>query len=200
MIFIRYENWKSYIKFYPVTTLLLLANIIMFLVLSLNGGSTNIETLYRFGGLVNGGESWRYVAAMFLHYGFDHLLFNCFALLVFAPPLERLMGWWRYSMLYLLSGVLANILSTAYNTQIGENIISVGASGAIYGVYGAFLYIALLQRKIIDEASRKTLYAMLGIGMIYSFVIPNVNLIAHVGGVLGGFFVYGLIIRLIKRR
>ncbi|WP_438349770.1 rhomboid family intramembrane serine protease [Paenibacillus sp. FA6] len=200
MIFIRYENWKSYIKFYPVTTLLLLANIIMFLVLSLNGGSTEKETLYRFGALVNGGEAWRYVTSMFLHNGFEHLLFNSFALLVFAPPLERLMGWWRYTLLYVLSGIVGNILSTAYYTQIGTNMISVGASGAIYGVYGALLYIAVFQRKIIDESSRKTLYAMLMIGIVYSFIAPNVNLMAHFGGMIGGFFVYGLMIRLIKKR
>lgn len=198
MIFIRYENWKSYLKYYPVTSLLLLANIIMFIVLSFNGGSTNEATLYQFGALVNEGESWRYVASMFLHNGFDHLLFNCFALLVFAPPLERLLGWWRYALLYFLSGIVANVLSSAYFAQTGEMFISVGASGAIYGVYGAFLYIAVFQRKIMDEASRKTLYAMLMFGIVFSFVVASINWMAHLGGLIGGFFIYGLIIRLIK--
>lgn len=200
MIFIRYENWKSYLKYYPVTSLLLLANIIMFLVLTFNGGSTNPMTLYKFGAMVYEGENWRFVASMFLHNGFEHLLFNCFALLVFAPPLERLMGWWRYALLYLLSGIIANVLSSAYFTQIGELFISVGASGAIYGVYGAFLYIALFQRKIMDEASRKTLYAMLMFGVVFSFVIASINWMAHLGGLVGGFFLYGLIIRLLKLR
>jgi rhomboid protease GluP len=200
MIFIRYENWKSYLKFYPVTTLLILANIIMFLVLSFNGGSTNPETLHRFGALVNDGQSWRYVASIFLHNGFDHLLFNCFALLVFAPPLERLMGWWRYILLYFMSGIVGNVLATAYYTQVGSWYLSVGASGAIYGIYGAFLYIAVLQRELIDESSRKTLYAMLMFGIVFSFISPNVNWMAHFGGLIAGFFVYGLIIRLTKKR
>lgn len=200
MIFIRYENWKSYLKFYPVTSLLLLANIVMFFVLTFNGGSTNPMTQIRFGALIYEGEYWRFVASMFLHSGFEHLLFNCFALLVFAPPLERLMGWWRYALLYLLSGIIANVLSSAYFTQIGELFISVGASGAIYGVYGAFLYIALFQRKIMDEASRKTLYAMLMFGVVFSFVVASINWMSHLGGLVGGFFIYGLIIRLLKLR
>lgn len=200
MIFIRYENWKSYLKYYPVTSVLLLANIIMFLILTFNGGSTNTMTLYRFGASVYEGESWRFVTSMFLHSGFDHLLFNCFALLVFAPPLERLMGWWRYALLYMLSGIIANVLSSAYFTQIGELFISVGASGAIYGVYGAFLYIALFQRKMMDDASRKTLYAMLMFGIVFSFVVASINWMAHLGGLVGGFFIYGLIIRLLKLR
>ncbi len=200
MIFIRSENWKSYLRLYPVTSLLLLANIIMFLVLSFNGGSTNNETLYRFGALVTEGESYRYVTAMFLHSGFDHLLFNSFALLVFAPPLERLMGWWRYTLLYFLSGIVGNVLSSLYDAQLDKVVISVGASGAIYGVYGAFLYIAVFQRKLIDDDSRKTLYAMLVFGIISSFIVANVNWMAHVGGLIGGFFVYGLIIRLLGKR
>ncbi|OAB39892.1 rhomboid family intramembrane serine protease [Paenibacillus macquariensis subsp. defensor] len=200
MIFIRSENWKSYLRLYPVTSLLLLANIIMFLVLTFNGGSTNIQTLYRFGAMVNEGESWRYVTAMFLHNGFDHLLFNCFGLLVFAPPLERLMGSWKYILLYFLSGIVGNVLSSAYNIQLDRNVISVGASGAIYGIYGAYLYIAVLQRKLLDEASRKTLYAMLIFGVISSVIVARVDWMAHFGGLIGGFFLYGLIIRLLGKR
>lgn len=200
MIFIRSENWKSYLKLYPITSLLLLVNIMMFLVVTFNGGSTNNETLYRFGALINEGESWRYVTAMFLHSGFDHLLFNCFGLLVFAPPLERLMGSWKYTLLYFLSGVLANVLSSAYNIQMDRLVISVGASGAIYGIYGAYLYIAVFQRKLIDESSRKTLYALLVFGIISSVIVANVNWMAHFGGLIAGFFVYGLIIRWIGKR
>ncbi|OAB32866.1 rhomboid family intramembrane serine protease [Paenibacillus glacialis] len=200
MIFIRTENWKSYLRLYPVTSLLLLINIIMFLILMFNGGSANNETLYRFGALINEGESWRYVTAMFLHSGFDHLLFNCFGLLVFAPPLERLMGSWKYTLLYLLSGIVGNVLSSAYNIQMDRMVISVGASGAIYGIYGAYLYIAVFQQKLLDESSRKTLYAMLVFGIISSVIVANVNWMAHFGGLIGGFFVYGLIIRLIGKR
>lgn len=206
MIFIRYEKWKSYIRYYPVTCILILANVLMFIVLMLNGGSTNIETLVKYGGTVNippfKEEMWRYFSAMFLHNGFAHLLFNCFALLVFAPPLERLLGWWRYALLYLGGGYLANLLAVSISARsvVDVGTVSVGASGAIYAVYGAFLYIAVLQRGMMDEGSRKTLYGLLTFGVIMSFATPNVDWMAHLGGLLAGFFLYGLIIRIFKRR
>ncbi|WP_223069955.1 rhomboid family intramembrane serine protease, partial [Paenibacillus caui] len=147
MIFIRYENFRSYLKYYPVTSLILAANLVMYIILLLNGGSDDTSNLLHFGAVGSeppySEELWRYVVAIFLHHGFDHLLFNCFAILVFAPPLERLLGWWRYVLLYLGSGVLGNVLSMAlYRNEMVETI-SVGASGAIYGVYGAFLYIGV---------------------------------------------------------
>ena len=200
MIFIRYEKWKSYLRYYPVTCVLILANVLMFIVLTLNGGSTDLQTLVDYGATVSSGpekgELWRYGAAMFLHNGFAHLFFNCFALLVFAPPLERLMGWWRYLLLYLAGGFVANLLGVAVSES---GVVSVGASGAIYAIYGAFLYIAVLQRTMMDENSRKTLYGLLVMGIIMSFATPNINYMAHIGGLIAGFFIYGLIIRIFKR-
>jgi rhomboid protease GluP len=205
MIFIRYENWKSYLRYYPVTVILLLANVLMFIIVSLNGGSTNLETLVKFGAVVDNGpekeELWRYFAAIFLHNGFSHLFFNSFSLLVFAPPLERLLGWWRYAILYVIGGFLANILSIVLGGTPDPYTatVSVGASGAIYAIYGAFFYIAVMQRGMMDESSRKTLYGLLVMGIIMSFAMPNINWIAHLGGLVAGFFLYGLIIRIFKR-
>lgn len=204
MIFIRYENWRSYLRYYPVTCLLLAANIVMFIILALNGGSTNRITLLRFGAMSDiepfAGESWRLFTAMFLHNGFDHLFSNSFAILVFAPPLERLLGWWRYALVYLGSGLVGNLISMGVYQFSSVPHISVGASGAVYGVYGAFLYIALLLRHLMDESSRKTLYSLLIIGVIYSLLVPKINLAAHVGGLVGGFLIYGLLVRLLKQR
>ncbi|SEL57154.1 rhomboid family intramembrane serine protease [Paenibacillus sp. OK003] len=204
MIFIRYENWKSYLKFFPLTSILLIANVVMFIVLSLNGGSTNSITLLKFGALVNhelfAADWWRYITSMFLHAGFSHLLFNSFALIVFAPPMERLLGSVRYGVLYLGGGILGNILAVAWYNSVGATTISVGASGAIYAIYGAFLYVALFQRTMMDETSRKTLYTLLVFGIIFSFAMTGINWMAHLGGLLGGFFIYGLLIRLWKPR
>ncbi|WP_339316015.1 rhomboid family intramembrane serine protease [Paenibacillus sp. FSL R10-2734] len=205
MIFIRYENWKSYLRYYPITCLLIVANVIMFILMTFNGGSTNIQTLVDFGAIVDVSpfkeELWRYVAAIFLHNGFSHLFFNSFALLVFAPPLERLLGWWRYAILYVVGGVIANVLTIAISSRSALDVgtVSVGASGAIYAVYGAFLYIAVIQRAMMDEGSRKTLYGLLVIGIIMSFATPNVNWVAHIGGLVSGFFLYGLIIRIFNK-
>ncbi|MNM94954.1 Rhomboid protease GluP [compost metagenome] len=199
LIFIRYENLKSYLRYYPVTSLILLVNIIMFLLVAFNGND-----LLRFGALTNDisyeHEKWRYLTAIFLHDGFDHILFNSFALVVFAPPMERLLGSWKYAVLYLGSGLLANALSMAYYNYQMEPTLTVGASGAIYGVYGGFLYVALLQRQFMDDASRKTLYAILMVGLVFSVIVDNINWMAHLGGLITGFFIYGILIRLSRGR
>lgn len=204
MIFLRYESWKGYIKYYPITTLLLAANVIMFIVLLFNGGSENPITLLKFGAIANippfNEELWRLFASMFLHSGLQHLVFNCFALLVFAPPLERLLGTWKYALLYLGSGFIGNLITQGYYNNLSSPTFSVGASGAIYGVYGAFLYIALFQRNKMDEASRKVMYTILGFGIIFSIGVSNINLVAHFGGLVAGFFIYGLLIRLFKQK
>ncbi|WP_435921691.1 rhomboid family intramembrane serine protease [Paenibacillus sp. DYY-L-2] len=204
MIFIRYENWKSYVRYYPVTCLILAANLVMFVLLLLKGGTDSNLAKVELGAMLNAepyaSEWWRLFASMFLHHDFNHLFFNCFSILVFAPPLERLIGHWKYALLYLGSGIVGNVLSMEIYSRSSDIFISAGASGAIYGVYGAYLYIALLQRHLMDESSRKTLYSLLIIGVVFSLLVPQVNWMAHFGGLLGGFFLYGLLIRVLKRR
>ncbi|MBQ4898644.1 rhomboid family intramembrane serine protease [Paenibacillus sp. Marseille-P2973] len=204
MIFIRYENWKSYLRYYPVTVLILVANLVMFLLVMFNGGSDNPYTQLKYGALTNvepyASEYWRLLGSMFLHHDFGHLFSNSFAILVFAPPLERLLGHWRYALLYIGSGLVGNLISLEVYQRSMDIHLSVGASGAVYGVYGAFLYIALLQRQLMDESSRKTLYSLLIIGVVFSVIVPQVNWMAHFGGLIGGFFLYGIIIRVLKRR
>ena len=204
MIFIRYEDWRSYLRYYPVTSLLLAANIVMFIVEVFTGGSTDNMNLLRLGAITEhpqfASEWWRLFTAMFLHSGLMHLVSNCFALLVFAPPLERLMGHFKYFVLYIFSGVIGNIISLAvYHSQHSMQYhVAVGASGAIYGIYGAFLFIALLQRNLIDESSCKTLYSLLMVGVVYSLVVTQINWVAHFGGLLGGFVLYAILSRFIK--
>lgn len=202
MIFIRYESYKSYLRYYPFTSLLLLANLVMFLIVTFDGGSDNVYAQLKYGALAVvepfKSEWWRYFASMFLHGGLEHLFFNSFALLVIAPPLERILGSVRYAVLYLVSGVMGNVLSVSYYVQSSSDVIwLVGASGAIYGVYGGLLYIALFQQNKMDESSKKTLYTLLVMGAVFSFM-PGIGWMAHFGGAITGFFIYGLMLRLFK--
>lgn len=199
MLFVRYENWKSFLRYYPVTSLILLLNVAVFIFLSFKGGSTNPQTLAEYGAVTNVppyDQWWRVITAIFLHNGFSHLLSNSFGLIVFAPPLERLIGSWRYVVLYMASGIIGNVISLELYQQAANSVVAVGASGAIYGIYGAFLYIALFQRQIMDEASRKTMYTILVLGLIFTFVVPGIGIWAHLGGLIAGFFIYGLMLRL----
>jgi len=188
---------------YPVTSVLIALNVLIFGYGALfagesllNKGSFIVIPGYDPYGTV---EPWRYVTSMFLHGGLEHLLFNMFALLVFAPPLEYMLGSVRYAVFYLLCGILANLFSAF---MVTERMYSVGASGAIYGVYGAYLYLALM-KKALDDGSRKTIYTILIFGVVYSVLVPQVNLWAHVGGALAGFvlgYIYDRVLVAKRRR
>jgi rhomboid protease GluP len=204
MIFLRYESFREYIRFYPVTSIFLLLNIIMFILLSLDGGSTDIATLIKYGAMTNdpyfteGYKLYvRMLSAMFLHIGFQHLLFNCFALFVFAPPMERLLGSVKYALFYIGSGLIGNLFSYMLHTDL---FFGAGASGAIYGIYAAYLYLILFQKHILDMQSKKTVQVILVIGIVYTIIVPQVSLLGHLGGFLGGFALFHVLFNQIKRK
>ncbi|WP_042162846.1 rhomboid family intramembrane serine protease [Paenibacillus gorillae] len=209
MIFMRYESFRGYLRMYPVTAGIIALNIVYFIIVALSGSTTDDYHLIRYGsfititsidpfGLI---EPWRYVTSMFMHSGLMHLMFNMFSLLVFAPPLEHLLRKVRYGVFYLLCGILANAFVALMAVLLGDNAVhAVGASGAIYGVYGAFLYIALFRKAWLDEGSRKTVYTILIFGLIYSIITPQVSLWGHVGGGLAGFLLYSSFDRAMVRR
>lgn len=196
MIFLRYESLSQYVRFYPITTTILIVQLLLFIATVLAGGSTDPQTLIRFGAMVHtpdhSPEYWRYFASIFLHIGFDHLLFNSFALYVFAPPLERILGKINYAVFYLGSGFAGNALGEWFAKDV---YYSAGASGAIYGIYAAFLYMGIFRRGLLDEQSRKTVNIILVMGFIYSFLVPQVSLIGHLGGFLGGFALFAAMFR-----
>ncbi|MBB6691297.1 rhomboid family intramembrane serine protease [Cohnella xylanilytica] len=192
MIFVRYESWRQYVRLYPINTILIALCVLMFAV-ELGTGGFSGDNLYRLGAFVGDpsyNEWWRYFAALFLHGSWPHLIFNLFGLFVFAPPLERIFGHWRYALFYLVSGVLGNLASA---WLAGGYWYGVGASSAIYGIYGAYLYICLFQRHRLDPGSRTTVYGILASGLIYSFVVPNIGYMAHIGGLVAGFVLYRLL-------
>ncbi|GLX69252.1 rhomboid family intramembrane serine protease [Paenibacillus glycanilyticus] len=209
MIFLRYESFRGYLRAYPVTSVLIALNLIYFIVVAMTGNTNDAGHVIDYGAFISypAGdplglqEPWRYVTSIFMHSGIQHLLFNMFSLLVFAPPLERLLKSLKYALFYLLCGILGNLLSSLISSYIqNEPHLAVGASGAIYGVYGAFLFISLFRKAWLDEASRKTVYTILGFGVVYSILIPSIDLWGHVGGGLAGFVLYGLLDRAMTKR
>ncbi|THF83868.1 rhomboid family intramembrane serine protease [Cohnella fermenti] len=191
MIFVRYESWRQYLRLYPINSLILAACIAMFFVELASGGFTygNLLRLGAISSIPGYDGIWRCAAALFLHGGWSHLIFNLFAIFVFAAPLERIFGHVRYAIFYLVTGVLGNAIAI---WAAKEGMVGVGASTAIYGLYGAYLYICLFERQRLDNGSRTTVYGILATGLIYSFIVPNVGYWAHLGGLVMGFALYGL--------
>lgn len=201
MIFLRRENFRQYLRLYPVTSLILLAIIVVFVWMEIDGSSTDSWTLLKFGAMYNiegvvPPEWWRYVTAIFLHIGWEHLLFNAFAIYVFAAPLERLMGHLPYAIFFLLCGVGGNVLSY---WLAGKTMISAGASGAIYGVYAAFLYLALFYKHVLDNDSGQVIKVIVIVGFINS-LLPHINLLGHLGGFLTGLLICAILSLRYRRR
>lgn len=196
MIFLRRETFRQYLRLYPVTSLILGVILALFLAMEWRGGSENVLTLIDFGAIYSeSGEShewWRYISAVFLHIGWRHLLFNGFALYVFAPPLERLMGSWHYLGFFLAAGFAGNAVSMLFSAT---PFVSAGASGAIYGIYAAYLFLALFRKEVLDAGTRQTVTTIVAVGLVYSIAVPNVNLYAHLGGLVGGFLYFAAFVR-----
>ena len=124
------------------------------------------------------GEWYRLITAGFLHAGITHLLFNLMALYTLGTPFEALFGRTRYALLLFVSLLAGSLASITFNA---ENQVSVGASGAIFGLFGALL----VMRKRLGADLRSTL-TLLAINAVIAIAVPNIDWRAHLGGLLGG--------------
>ncbi len=150
-----------------------------------------------FGPLTLDGEWWRLITSVFLHGGLMHLAFNVIVLANIGVFLEPLLGWVSYAIVYLLTGILASLTSLAFN----NDVVSVGASGAIFGMYGFFL--ALLTTRLFKPEFRslflRNTLGFVGLNIAIGFMGPIDNA-AHMGGLVSGFLLGYLWLPYIKRR
>ena len=176
-----------------VTWLLLGANIVLYLLTELLGGSTAVDVLIRLGAmeswLIASGEYWRLFSAMFLHSGLIHLGFNVIGLLIFGHQIERLYGYARFFVIYILAGLAGSITSYAFNLSSAPHAIGVGASGAVFGILGALVAFFLSNRNLLGKMGRQTLIGLLllaSVNLAVGFIMPGIDNFAHIGGFAGG--------------
>ncbi|MCU5746368.1 rhomboid family intramembrane serine protease [Staphylococcus sp. SQ8-PEA] len=176
---------KHMIRFAPITYSLIALNILIWLIMFLVINRFSDIKLLDVGGLVHfnfvHGEWYRLITSMFLHFNLEHLFMNMISLFIFGKIVESIVGHWRMLAIYLFSGIFGNFASLSFNTQT----VSAGASGAIFGLIGAiftFMFIAkTFNRKMVGQ-----LLIVLVILIGISIFIPNINIIAHIGGLIGG--------------
>lgn len=179
------------------TFILLGINIAVFLAMTafgaLNGlglnGSQDTRVLVFFGAMHNQliaqGEYHRLLTSMFLHIGVIHLLFNSYALYVVGQDVERLYGSARFLLIYFLAGLGGSLASFV----LGAGGISAGASGAIFGLFGASIAYFYLHRATFGQrgqAQLRSLLMLAGINLVLGFTIPGINNLAHMGGLVFG--------------
>ncbi|MEB7772807.1 rhomboid family intramembrane serine protease [Kurthia gibsonii] len=183
-MFNRTENLSLYIKKYPVISVLIGMNLVVYLLGLIPGIGNNLYALgiaYNYS--ISQGEYWRLITAMFLHGGFLHLLFNMFGLYVFGAELEQLAGKLRFFSIYFISGLLANVATYVVEPL---NYASLGASGAIFGIFGAYLALVYHTRKILPQL-KQLIIPLVAISVIMTFVQSNINITAHLVGLAVGF-------------
>jgi len=170
---------------YAILAICITAFISMYLV---GDGSNDIYTLVKYGGmhkaLVFEGDFYRLITSSFLHAGLMHLIFNMYALFLLGKTTEGVLGSIKYFIVYFMSVLMGSLLSMVFVPEA----LHVGASGGLYGVMGALMYFGYNNRSVFGGLLRNSLVPLLAINLIFSIVVPGINFVGHLGGLVGGFF------------
>src|SRR5881394_4024116 len=170
-----------------VTRTLIGINVGIYLIELATGGTINgvgskiFDKGFLYGPYVAQGDWWRLVTAPFLHYGPIHLGFNMLFLYWVGTPVEQYLGRARFLLVYLVSG-LAGSAGALIATPNG---VTVGASGAIFGIFGALLIIEYQQTGTLAGQAM----SLIAINLLISFTVPNISYGGHIGGLIGGILV-----------
>lgn len=182
-----------------VTITFIAANVLLFFAAETTGSTEDTDVLIRWGGAytpyITDGQYWRLFTAMFMHSGIRHLLNNMLLLYVLGSNLEALLGRVKYFVLYLAGGFIGNFVSYYFNLRENTNVVSVGASGAIFAVMGAVIFIVLRNHGRVRNLTITQMLVMLAFSLYFGFVATNVANTAHIGGLISGFLLSVLLYR-----
>lgn len=161
---------------------------------SLLSNGANTQQLFQMGGMqtlvYNSGQHYRLWSSMFLHASLTHILGNMSSLIFVGNILEDLIGHVRYLLVYILSGVGSAYLSLLF---LNPNTVSVGASGAVFGIIGCLLIVTMFRYSNWKNGVVSALLYTILINLGISIIDPSINLYAHLGGLITG-IVCGIII------
>ena len=190
---------QQLLKTAPVTTLLLISFIGLFIIQVLTGVDANnpsTEALLKWGAnalpYTMDNEPWRLASSAFLHIGLMHLLFNGFAMYFFGQIAEPMFGSAKFLALFLLAAIGGNLLNNYVTWQgildgTGQPGLSAGASGGIMGIGAALLIAALFKISVNGMVlNLKSLIIIMGINLVYGFAVPGIDNAGHIGGAVTG--------------
>jgi membrane associated rhomboid family serine protease/cytochrome c-type biogenesis protein CcmH/NrfG len=184
----------------PVTRAIIGLNVLVYLAMGLSGVSWTEPSVVNairwgadFGPLTFSGEWWRQFTSIFVHFGIIHILLNMWCLWNLGAALEPLMGPVGFSLTYLFSGLAASAASLAWNPWRA----SAGASGAIFGLAGAFVTFLLVKKLPVEKSLVQKNLKSMGLFIIYNLLFGVANLhidnSAHLGGLVAGFILGALV-------
>lgn len=195
------EKEKVSLKHRPWITMSIIAiNIVMYIVTvylsyvypneSMYSSYTNALVLLgaKVNELISAGEYYRLISSMFLHGGILHLAVNMYSLYAMGPIVEKLYGKTKYIILYFMAGICSSIFSYIFSTSI-----SIGASGAIFGLLGAVLVFAIKSKGKTGSAFIKNILSVIFVNIFIGMTLPNIDNFGHIGGLLGGILISFLV-------
>jgi membrane associated rhomboid family serine protease len=193
-MFVRTENAAEFKRFYPVTFTLICIHIALWLlaVLPLHLAQSFIHQLIGVNSLIFQGDYWRLLTPIFLHLGFSHLIFNSFSLFLLGPGAERILSSYKFILFYLTCGLLGNIVTFLTHSSFYSHV---GASGAIFGLLGFYLYLVIKQKHMLSKSNQQIIVVFLIIGLLSGLLTPGTNNTAHFGGGIAGFLLAFLVFK-----
>ena len=176
-------------KKYPVTSSLLLLTTGVFLSMLLLHGFDyeSVQTVYDFGGVIGAeiqvdpSQSWRLLAAMFVHIGLQHFVLNMVTLYFLGRIAEDLFGSKAFLVLYILSGLMGNLFVMTFSPEV----VAAGASTALFGIFGAIASLRFIARSPYIQYLSQSYTSLILVNILFSFM-PGISLAGHLGGLVGG--------------
>ncbi len=190
-----------------VTNVLIAINVIIYLVMAIVSKSINgfsLDTLVQFGAqntqlIQETGQYWRIFTAMFIHFNLIHIGLNMLSLFLIGRVVELFYGKWRYLVIYLGAGVLGGIVT--FFLQPGA--LAAGASGAIFGVFGALGVFYIANRRALGAYGPGAIgqwIFWLGLNLIWGFSTPGIGILDHIGGLVAGMLLAVILMPRLRRR
>lgn len=182
----------------PINTTLAALNVVVFFILDIMGDTEDAVFMLAHGAMypyavLMDGQWYRLLTSAFLHFGFHHLVNNMVMLVCLGSYLERALGKVKYIIFYFVAAVGSSLVSLGIMLYTGNIAVSAGASGAIFGIIGALLYMLIRNRGRFADLTMVRFLLMIGLSLYYGFSSTGVDNAAHVGGLVIG-FVSGMIL------
>ncbi len=186
------EELREELKKEPMTAVMIILNVLVFLAAEITGGSEKIDHMLAWGAgytplILEYGEWYRIITSMFLHFGITHLVNNMLLLFVLGGRLERTVGKLRFALIYLIGGISGNILSLAADMKTLDFAVSAGASGAVFAVMGAMIYVVLRKKGRVEDVTARQMLIMAALSLYFGLTSSGVDNAAHIGGMISGF-------------
>lgn len=187
-----------------LTSILVVVNVLAFAFTEVSGSSLDAEHMIRMGAMyepvfAEGHEYYRIITSFFLHFGLVHLVNNMISLLVLGYSLEQAIGKGWFGFIYMVSGVFSGLTSLWYHLHTGQEVVSCGASGAIFGLMGA-LMVLLVVHGGSDWRRRLPRFALyIALSLYSGMQDTGIDNAAHIGGFVGGLILCGIMC-IVKRK